>query len=81
MNAKTIGKEFKMLMRKEIVIVIAVLIVMVLHVANANFDEGLVAYEARDYATALKEFRPLGSVEIDISKTGFLFLKNELERK
>ena len=37
----------------------AVLLVMLVGPARAGFDEGRAAYERGDYATALKEFRPL----------------------
>ena len=37
----------------------AVLLVMLVGPARAGFDEGVAAYERGDYATALKEFRPL----------------------
>ena len=37
----------------------AVLLVMLVGPARAGFDEGVTAYERGDYATALKEFRPL----------------------
>ncbi len=37
----------------------AVLLVMLAGPAWAGFDEGVAAYERGDYATAIKEFRPL----------------------
>ena len=37
----------------------AVLLVMLVGPARAGWDEGVVAYKQGDYATALKEFRPL----------------------
>ncbi len=37
----------------------AVLLVMLVGPARAGFDEGVAAYGRGDYATALKEFRPL----------------------
>ena len=40
-------------------IAIAVLMFGLAAPAWAGFDEGLAAYERRDYATALREFRPL----------------------
>ena len=39
----------------------AVLLVLLVGPARAGFDEGLAAYERGDYATALKEFRPLAA--------------------
>ena len=39
--------------------VAAVLLVSLVGLARAGFDEGMAAYERGDYATALKEFRPL----------------------
>ncbi len=37
----------------------AILLVMLVGPARAGFGEGIAAYERGDYATALKEFRPL----------------------
>ena len=39
----------------------AVLLVMLVGLARAGWDEGMVAYKQGDYATALKEFRPLAA--------------------
>ncbi len=54
----------------------AVLLVMLVGPARAGFDEGMAAYERRDYATALKEFRPLaeqGNVNAQTS-LGIMYL-------
>ena len=39
-------------------VILVLFFVLVLH-AFADFQNGLDAYEKKDYATALKEFRPL----------------------
>ncbi len=53
----------------------AVLLVMLVGPAWAGWDEGVVAYKQGDYATALKEFRPLaaqGDADAQ-AKLGFIF--------
>ena len=47
----------------------AVLLVLPVGPARAGFDEGLAAYERGDYATALKEFRPLAKRALPESRT------------
>ena len=53
----------------------AVLLVTLIGLARAGFDEGVVAYKQGDYATALKEFRPLaaqGNADAQ-AKLGFIY--------
>ncbi len=53
----------------------AVLLVTLVGPVRAGFDEGLVAYKQGDYATALKEWRPLaGRGDADAqAKLGFIY--------
>ena len=53
----------------------AVLLVMLVGPARAGWDEGVFAYKQGDYATALKEFRPLaaqGDADAQ-AKLGFMY--------
>ena len=53
----------------------AVLLVMLVGPVRAGWDEGVVAYKQGDYATALKEWRPLaGRGDADAqAKLGFMY--------
>ena len=57
----------------------AVLLVTLVGPARAGFDEGVAAYNRGDYATALKEFRPLAEQGHAIAQfnLGYMYLKGQ----